>query len=109
MVNSLETIRSLQILKSFSLLSINGSDPLQDFRMFIVEAFTQTDEYILAVPVDNRLHDRSHVPFLELAHPSVHSLELVLEVDPPPTIFFADMLKEFPDIMRAGAIVIRVK
>ena len=55
MVNSLETIRSLQILKSFRLLSINGSDSLQDLGMFIVEASTQTDEYILAIPVYNRL------------------------------------------------------
>lgn len=109
MVNSLETIRSLQILKSSRLLSINGSNSLQDLGMFIVEAFTQTDEYILAIPVYNRLHDRSHVPILELAHPSVHALELVLEVDPPPTIHFADILKEIPDIMRAGAFVIRVK
>ena len=71
-------------------LSINGSDPLQNLGMIIVQAFTQTDEYIVAISIDNRLRDRSHVSVLELAHSSVHSFELVLEVDPPLTIFFTD-------------------
>ena len=70
-------------------LSINGSDPLQNLGMIIVQAFTQIDD-LVAISIDNRLHDRSHVPVLELAHSSVHSFELVLEVDPPLTIFFTD-------------------